>query len=85
MIIKTTKYKTNVVSLRFKEPLTKETLGLRAFLPNVMVSKSPLYNSRKVLNETRRLYEQLITRTFVRLVSIVEFNCFINHGTTDHY
>ncbi|NMA05129.1 MAG: insulinase family protein [Acholeplasmataceae bacterium] len=86
MIIKTTKYKTNVVSLRFKEPLTKENLGLRAFLPNVMVSKSPLYNSRKVLNEALEdLYGATLSqRTFRQgLLSIVEFSItFINHKFT---
>ncbi len=86
MIIKTTKYKTNVISLRFKETLTKETLGLRAFLSNVMVSKSPLYDSRKKLNEALDdLYgASLSERTFRQgLQSIIEFSItFINHKFT---
>lgn len=86
MIIKTTKYKTNVISLRFKETLTKETLGLRAFLSNVMVSKSPLYDSRKKLNEALDdLYGATLSeRTFRQgLQSIIEFSItFINHKFT---
>ncbi len=86
MIIKTTKYKTNVISLRFKEPLTKENLGLRAFLPNIMVSKCPLYNSRKKLNEAlENLYGATLSkRTFRQgLLSIIEFSItFINHKFT---
>lgn len=86
MIVKTTKYKTNVIALRFKETLTKETLGLRAFLPNVVTSKSPLYNSRKKLNEAlEELYGATLSqRTFRQgLLSIIEFSItFINHKFT---
>ena len=86
MIVKTTKYKTNVIALRFKETLTKETLGLRAFLPNVVTSKSPLYNSRKKLNEAlEELYGATLSqRTFRQgLLSIIEFCItFINHKFT---
>ncbi|MGI6359980.1 MAG: EF-P 5-aminopentanol modification-associated protein YfmF [Acholeplasmatales bacterium] len=86
MIVKTTKYKTNVISLRFMETLAKENLGLRAFLPNVVISKSPLYDSRKKLNEALDdLYgATLLGRTFRQgLQSIIEISItFINHKFT---
>lgn len=52
MIIKQTeKFKTVIISLRFKEEITKENLGLRALLPNLLTNRTNSYKTKKSLTE----------------------------------
>lgn len=77
MIIHTTKFKTHIISLRFKEPIKKAHLGYRALLPQLMASQSPLYNSRTKLSEALEdLYGATLTSSTNRqgLMSVVYFN-----------
>lgn len=76
IINRTQKFKTVVLSIRFKETLKKENVGFRSLLPSVMSSATPLYDTRKKLNEALiNLYgSSLTTRTYkIGKLSIVEF------------
>lgn len=87
MIIKTTKFKTRIISLRFKEVMGREHLAYRAILPGLMVSKSPKFPSRKQLSEALDdLYgASLVGKTYRQgNVSFVEFSIsFISPAFTE--
>lgn len=76
IIDKNKKFKTIVISVRFKEQLNSNTAELRALLPEVMSSATPLYNTRKKVNEALEdLYGSSIgTANFkVGTLSVVDF------------
>src|SRR5690554_829261 len=77
MYIHSTKFKTNLISLRFKEVIDKKNIGLRAILPQVLSASSPLFNSRIKLSEALDdLYGASLTaRTYKQgRLSIIEFS-----------
>ncbi len=51
IIHNTKKFKTTVVSIRFKEEVLKENVGLRALLPNLMTVSTKTYKTKKALSE----------------------------------
>lgn len=80
IVNKTTKFKTTIVSIRFKEEINKENVGLRALLPGVMSASTPKFKTRKALNETlENLYGASVharTYKFGKL-SVIEFSLSI--------
>lgn len=83
MIIKQTeKFKTVVISLRFKEEVTNENLGLRALLPKLLVNQTKTYNTKKALaNELDNLYGAKLAASVNRFgkLSVIDVSFSIIH------
>ncbi len=82
----TNKFKTTIISIRFKEKITKDNVGLRALLPNLMSASTNKYKTRKTLTEAlEALYGATLNvrTTKLGLVSIMDFSIsFINQSFT---
>lgn len=87
IIDKSNKFKTTIISVRFKEKITKENVGLRALLPNLMSASTNVYKTRQALSEALEdLYGASINvrTTKTGLISIMEFSIyFINQSFTE--
>ncbi len=72
----TEKFKTTIISVRFKEEIKKETIGLRSLLPGVVGAITPTYKTRKALSEAlENLYgANLVCKTSkIGKLSIIEY------------
>ena len=81
VINNTSKFNTTIVSLRFKEEIKYENVGLRALVPNVMSCSTPKFKTRKALNEAlENLYGAYINARTYKLgkLSVIEFSYIIN-------
>lgn len=87
IIDKSNKFKTTIISVRFKEKITKENVGLRALLPNLMSASTNVYKTRQALSEALEdLYGASINvrTTKTGLISIMELSIyFINQSFTE--
>ncbi len=73
----TTKFKTTIVTVRFKEEIKEDNIGYRALLSGVMSTVTPTYRTRKALNQAlKSLYGASISArtTKVGKLSIIEFS-----------
>lgn len=80
IINNTSKFKTTIVSIRFKEEIKKDNVGLRALLPNVMSASTPKFRTRKALNEAlENLYGASVSARTYKFgkLSIIEFSLSI--------
>ncbi|NLN50791.1 MAG: insulinase family protein [Acholeplasmataceae bacterium] len=86
IIHNTNKFKTIRVSIYFKEEIKKENIGLRAILPNLMISSTPTYKTRKALTlALENLYGATIDAKTTKQgkLSVMEFSLeFINPAFT---
>lgn len=76
IIHKENKFKSVFISVRFKEEITKNNVGLRALLPNVMSSSTKTYNKRESLNQAlESLYGASVSAITYKTgkLSIVDF------------
>lgn len=77
IINRTKKFKTIVISIRFKEEINKENISLRSLLPNLMSSSTTTYNTRTKLNEVlENLYGSSIGSRTVKVgkLSVIDFS-----------
>lgn len=77
IIHKENKFKSVFISVRFKEEITKNNVGLRALLPNVMSSSTPTYKTRQALNQALiNLYGSSISARTTKIgkLSVVSFS-----------
>lgn len=86
IIHETQKFKTTIISVRFKEALSKENLGYRALLPQLLKAGTDKLSRKEIKEQLEDLYgANLNVRTFkLGLTSIVQFELrIINPTFTD--
>lgn len=77
IIHNTNKFKTTIITVRFKEEINKENLGFRALLPSIMSTVTPTYRTRQALNQAlKSLYGASISARTLKVgkLSLVEFS-----------
>lgn len=83
IIHETQKFKTTIISIRFKEALGKENLGYRALLPQVLQAGTDHFTRKEIKERLEDLYgASLNVKAFkLGLTSVVQFELIIINPT----